>query len=157
MAGHGDAGLLAELPRLDEHGGGIRRVRRHADAAVSRLLADRQGRSAGAGVGDELVRAPGAGKTGIGETVEVELAVIQHPGAADLLEAHAVADHDNDVSDLIAQRRHLHIGDVVGAVRPVILEGGLLFGSRFLRTLALAGREKGGCRKDDCCELSHNP
>ena len=144
VAGHHDAGLLAQLLRLHEHGGNVRAVGGGAHMAVAGLLAGRERRAARAGVRDELVGAIGAGQAHGREVVQVQLAVVQHPGAADLLEAHAVADHDDDVAHLVVHGRHGHIDNLIGIGRRVILKGGLFL----LLVLAGDGRDDGSQGED---------
>ena len=90
--------------------------------AVGGFHACGQGGSAGTGVGNELIGAVCAGDADVGEVVEVELALVQHPGAAYLLQAHAVANHYYDVFDLVGDGGHLNVYDVVGVGGLVVLE-----------------------------------
>ena len=77
------------------------------------------------------------------EPVQVQLAVVQDPGAADLLQAHAVADHEDDIAHLIVHRRHHDVHDLVRIGRGIILQR--LF---FLLLLAGDSHRKGGQGQD---------
>ncbi len=126
MAGDGNAGLLPQLPGFYQDGGEVRFVRSHAYMAVGRFLAGRNGGAPCPGVRNQVVRAPGAGKAYVRELVKVEFAMVQHPGAAHLLQAHAIANHNDDVAHLIGLRGFLHLHNVIRMGRLVILEGRLL-------------------------------
>ena len=99
-AGHGETGLLALLLRLMEQG--YERIAVHilADIAVFGLFAGGKRGAAGAGIGDEPVRAIGAGVAGHREVVQVQMSPVERPAHGHGLHAHAVADQENDVPDL---------------------------------------------------------
>ena len=148
VAGNDYAGLFTQLLRLDQDGGNIRAVGRRAHMAIAGFLTDGQRRSARTGVRDELIGAVRAGQAHGRETVQVQLAVVHHPGATDLLQAHAVADHDDDVPHLVVHGWHGHIHDFVRIGRGVILED-------FLFLLVLAGNGQQGGGQGDQGNLFH--
>ena len=125
VAGDHGAGLLAHLGGIYQDGILVRCVRRRAHVAVGGLHTRGQGRSTGTGIGDELVGAPGAGQAHVGHIVQVQLAVVQHPGAAHLFQSHAVSNEEDDVLHLIALRRLLNGNDVVSPGGGVILQRSL--------------------------------
>ena len=108
-AGHGHAGLHAFLLGAVQGGLDGVAVRVHAHIVVAGLDARGEGGAACAGVRHQTVRGIGAGEPRVDEVVQVEVTSVEHPAAADLLQAHAVADHHDDVLDpLGAGLRHGH-------------------------------------------------
>ena len=105
--------------------------------AVGGLDAGRQCSSTSAGIRYEGICAPGAGKPHMREIVQVELALIEHPCAAHLLQAHAVSYHEDDVPDFICLGRFLNLHDIIGVRGLVILELRL--------SCFLAGDQQHGC------------
>ena len=111
-AGHGHAGLHPlGLRQVQQAGNGIA-VRVCAHISVLGLHARGEGGASRAGVGDQAVGGVGAGETAHGTVVHIEAAAVEHPAAADLLHAHTVAYHHDDVLDPPAFR----LGDLHGLV-----------------------------------------
>ena len=122
MAGHGDSGLLAEFARTYQHARQIRAVRRGPDVALGGLPTGRERGPAGAGIGDQPIRAPGARKSHYGEVVKIQFTLVEDPAAADLLEAHSVADEDDDVADIRVLSGLSDLYYIIGAVCLIVLQ-----------------------------------
>ena len=112
-AGDRDAGLLSCTLRLLQLGVHDVAVRVQANIAIVRFLSARERGAAGAGVSDELVDGIGARSAEHGHVVHIQLSSVHHPCAADLLEAHSVSDHEDDVFHLLALGL-LDLDDIVG-------------------------------------------
>ena len=113
-ARHDEAGLLAQGLRLMEQGEERFFVHILADVAVFGLLAGGKGGAAGAGIGDELVRAVSPGIAGHRAVVQVQVSSVEGPAHGHGLHRHAVADHEDDVLDLLGLGLLDHHGLVGG-------------------------------------------
>ena len=110
---HREAGLHPLLLRLMEQGESGIALGVLAYVPVQGLLSDGKRGTACAGVRHELVHAIGAREARHREIVEVQVAAVERPRHADLLEAHTVTDHEDDVLDLLGFRlghRHGLVG-----------------------------------------------
>ncbi len=123
-----------------------------ADVAVLGLLAVRQGGTAGAGVGDELVGGIGAGIAGHRHVVNVEGAAIGYPAHAPLAKAGTVADHEDDVLDLLSLGL-LHAHSLIGGFHLVFVvlgEGvGGILGAVAVQLFGSLGKGLQGAQRQD--------
>ena len=125
-AGNRHPGLHALIHGIFQNAGNRVAVRIHAHIVIVGLDTGGDSRSARAGVGDEPVDGIGAGQAGHGEVVQIEVASVEHPAAADLRQAHAVAYHYYYVLDGVVFRDWFNRNSLVGIRHGVLLVVGEL-------------------------------
>ena len=76
----------------------------HADTMVVRFIARGERRTPRARIRNQAVGAIGLRQTGYGTILEPELPPVRSPGRIDVHQAHAVANHEDDVLDAPARR-----------------------------------------------------
>ena len=109
----------------------------HADTMVVRFIARGERRTPRARIRNQAVGAIGLREAGYGTILEPELPAIRGPGRIDVHQAHAVANHEDDVLDALARR----LGNLFHLVRG-LEHVGLLLVAPFLGR----GRGNEACR-----------